>query len=211
MRPDSAGENGVSIVQEVLRRDGRGDARPRAGDELGGTRRRDVLEHHLEPRESLDQRRQQLVDEHRLAIEYVDLRARRLAVHQEGESDALHALEHGVGLCDVGDAGLRMRGRSRRIKLHAVHDCARTARSISVGRGGVRQVQRHERLESASRGERLHDPGFIGRGLIDAHDRRPQVRHHDRAAEPLRREFRHGGKPGPVAQVHVPVIRAANR
>src|SRR5271155_5204686 len=43
MRPDAAEENGVAIVQQVLRRDGGGDAGPGAGHEFDRTLGADVF------------------------------------------------------------------------------------------------------------------------------------------------------------------------
>ena len=54
MRTDAALEERVAIQQQVLRRDRRGDARPRAPHELDGVARRDVLEHDAQPGNALD-------------------------------------------------------------------------------------------------------------------------------------------------------------
>ncbi len=56
VRADATGEDRVAIQQQVLRRERGGDARARALHELDARPRRDVLEHHLEAREALDDR-----------------------------------------------------------------------------------------------------------------------------------------------------------
>ena len=67
-------KNRIAIVQQVLRRDGRRDTGARARDEFHRARGGDVLEHHLEFREPLEQRREHLVDEARFAVEDIDVR-----------------------------------------------------------------------------------------------------------------------------------------
>ena len=99
----------------MLGRDGRRDARARAGDECSRARRGDVLENHLEFRESFEQRREHLIDEDRFAVEDIDLRACRFAVYQQRHAELFHAREHRIGPADIGDAGVRMRGCARRV------------------------------------------------------------------------------------------------
>jgi hypothetical protein len=48
--------------------------------------RGDVLEHHLQRREVAPQRLHHAVDEHRLAVEQVDLGVGHLAVHQQQQA-----------------------------------------------------------------------------------------------------------------------------
>ena len=52
-------------------------------------------------------------------------------MHQQRHAELLHALEHRIGLADIGDAGIGMRGGARRIELHAVHEarCGAPGRS----------------------------------------------------------------------------------
>ncbi len=211
MRPDAACKDRIAIVQQVLGRDGRRHPRPCARDEFSRARRRDVLEHHLEPRKSLDERGEHLVDEDRLAVEDIDIRARRFAVHQERHAELFHAPEHRIGLADVRDARVRMRGRARRVELDAVHRPG-LRRSIDLlGGGAVRQVQRHQRREAAARRQCGQNALAIGECQRDRGDRRLEIRHHDGAAEARGGEFRHGGERCAVAQVHVPVVGPLNR
>src|SRR6185437_16866987 len=71
MRPETAGEERVAIEQQVVRRDRRADVRTCALDEAHRLACRGVLDHHLEPGEAREERRQHALEERRLAIEDV--------------------------------------------------------------------------------------------------------------------------------------------
>ena len=58
MRPQAAGEQRVAVHQQVLRRDGGGDAVARSEHELERGARGDVLEHDAQLRVALAERRQ---------------------------------------------------------------------------------------------------------------------------------------------------------
>ena len=57
---------------------------------------RDVLHHDAQLGKVAPQRNQLLVDEHRLAVEQVDVGRGDLAVHQQQQAFALHGLEHRI-------------------------------------------------------------------------------------------------------------------
>jgi hypothetical protein len=63
-----------------------------------------VLHHDLQAGKVAAQRDQLLLDEHRLAVEQVDVGAGHLAVHQQQQAFALHGFQRGAGLADVGHA-----------------------------------------------------------------------------------------------------------
>jgi hypothetical protein len=77
---------------------------------------------------SLQQPRQMALDEHRLAIEHVDLGVDHFAVQQERHADFLHRRDRLVGLGELGDAGIGIGGRAGRVILHRVHEAAFAAR-----------------------------------------------------------------------------------
>ena len=93
--PEAAGENCVAVDDQMLRSDGRGDVLARALDEVGRVGGRDMLEHDFEPGEVADDARQHAFDEHRLAVEHVDVRVGHLAVDAQHHADLLHPREHG--------------------------------------------------------------------------------------------------------------------
>ena len=66
---------------------------PASRDEVDGFRGRDMLEDDFELGEVADQRGQHAVDEHRLAVEHVDVRVGDLAVDAQHHADRLHPLE----------------------------------------------------------------------------------------------------------------------
>ena len=98
MRPDAAEENSVAIVQQVLRRDGGGDAGPGACHKFDGTLGGDVFKHHGQLRKALEQGCEHRIDEMSFTIEDVDVGLRRFAVYQQAHADLLHALEYAVEL-----------------------------------------------------------------------------------------------------------------
>src|SRR3546814_16719745 len=71
------------------------------------------------------QARQRAIDEHRLAIEDVDRRIGHFAVDQERHTGALHRLEHGAEIAEIGDAVRRIGRRSeeRRVGKECVSTC----------------------------------------------------------------------------------------
>ena len=94
MRADAAGEDGVAVDDQMMRGDRRREIRRRSATYcdrlLGG----DVLEHDAQFGQPAAQRVEHPVDEHRLAVEDIDLRVGHLAVDQQRHADLRHALEH---------------------------------------------------------------------------------------------------------------------
>ena len=80
------------------------------------------------------------VDEHRLAIEDVDLGVGHLAVDQQRQARALHRLEHRVALAQVGHARVGIRRGARRVVLHRLHE-ARGLRALPISAGVVLSVR----------------------------------------------------------------------
>ena len=158
----------------------------------------------------LDPLRQIALDEDLFAVEHVDVRVGHLAVHQKRHVDFFHALEHAHDLVVIGDAGGRIGGGIRRIKLDAgEHAVAKAALDV-VGIGVVGEIAGHQRLELRARRQRRHHPLAVGDAVRRGAHRRNQVRHQDGAAEILRRVRQHGLEHFAVAHVQVPVVRFAD-
>ena len=119
VRPHAALEQRIAIEQQVLRRDGRGDARAGGAHELDRGARSHVLEYHPQRGQRSTQRRQHVFDEARLAIENIDRRIGDLAMHLQHHAALAHALEHRIEPANVGDARFRMGGGAGRIELAA--------------------------------------------------------------------------------------------
>ena len=67
---------------------------PASRDEIGGLGGGDMLEHDLQRGEIAHQRGEHALDEHRLAVEDVDLAVGHFAMDQQRHADPLHRLEH---------------------------------------------------------------------------------------------------------------------
>ncbi len=206
MRADAAFEHRVAVVQQVMRGQRRGDIVRRACNELRGIPGGDVLEHHAQPGQVVQQRLQHALDEHRLAVEHVHCRVGDLAVHQQRHAAALHLFQRGVGLAQVGDARIGVGGRSRRIQFHCVDVTAGPGFADFFGAGVVGQVQRHQRFELRAGGQRSEDARAVRLRLFGGGDRRPEVGHHDRARELPRGVRQHRLHQRAVAQMQVPVV-----
>ena len=90
VRANATRKQRIAVEQQMLRRNRCGGACARLRHILGGFARGDVLHHNFQLGHGLPQRLQHALDEHRFAIEDVDLRIRHLAVHQQGYAVALH-------------------------------------------------------------------------------------------------------------------------
>ena len=210
VRPDTAGKDRVAVVQQVMRRDGGAGVGVARVHILGCLARRDVLEHDLEFRKIASQRNQLGVDEHRLAVEQVDVGRSHFAVHQQHQPIALHRLQRRISLADVRDTGIAVGGGASWVQLHR-DDPSFTGPADLVGRQPVGQVKRHQWLEGEALRHSSEDALAVGAGLRRRGHRRSQIGHDDRPAE-LRRRMRHHCLQGcPIAYVQVPVVGACDR
>ncbi len=132
-------------------RDRRGDVRTGVGDEGGGVGRRDMLEDDPQLGQAAGERREHPVDEHRLAVEDVDIRVGDLAVDEERHPAPGHRFEHRHDTGDVGDAGGRVGRRVGRIELDRGQHAGGVAGDDVGGVGRVGQVGGHQRGEAAAR------------------------------------------------------------
>ena len=102
VRAHAADEQVVAVDAEMVSGDRGGEAVIAGFHVLHGVARGDVFEYYLEFGEVAPERGEDLVDEHRFAIEDIDLRRGHLAVDEQRHSDRLHAFQNP---CDVGDVG----------------------------------------------------------------------------------------------------------
>src|SRR5439155_7282784 len=121
-----------------------------------------------------------------------------------------HACEHRVDTPHVGDSRLRMRGGAGRIELAAQHAAARLGPFHLGRRRGVGQIQRHQRFELHPARQRRLDAAAVGKRSFGSGQWRCQVRHHHGAREARRGERQHGVQGCAIAQVQMPVVRAAH-
>ncbi len=114
----------------------------------------------------------------------------------------------GIDLLDGSDAGIRMRRRAGGIEFRADDEAAALCRADLLRRRGVREIQRHQRLEARAGWQRRENAVAIRGSHGDRRHRRLEIRHDDRARELPRRERQDAGELGAVAHVQVPVVRS---
>ena len=210
VRAQAAGEDGVAVVEQMVRGDRGGHVRAGLGDILRRVAGGDVLEDDLQLGEGIAQRLHHLLDEASLAVEDIDGRIGHLAVDQQQQALALHHLQRRVGLADVGDARVAVGGGAGRVELERDH-AGLAGPADLVGRRVVGQVERHQRLEVDACGHAGANAVAVGHRLRGGGHRRLQIGHDDRAAE-LARGVRHDrGHRGAVAHMQMPVVGAGQR
>ena len=140
MRAHAAGEQRIARIQEMLRRDRRGDARRRGGDESGGLRVVMCSSTIRKPGKVAHDLRQRALDENALAIEDVDVGIGDFAMQRQHDALLLHRLERGIDALERGDAGVGIRGRARGVVLDRVNE-ARSFRACAISAGRVLSVR----------------------------------------------------------------------
>jgi hypothetical protein len=140
MRADAAGEDGIAVEQQMVRRQCAGDIGAAGHDEVDAVPGGDVFEHQLQCREIAQQRKQHGIDEHRLAIEDIHRRIGDFAMHQQRQAERLHARQRGRAFLQVADAGIRIGGGAGRVQLHRMDEAAGLG-GIDLGRHGMLSVR----------------------------------------------------------------------
>src|ERR1700730_7678620 len=210
VRAQAAGEQRLAVQQQVLRRDGRHDPVPPRKDEVHGGAGGDVLEHNAQLAVALRERREHRIDERGFPVEHIDRGVGDFPVHLQHHAELGHAREHRVDAPHVGDSRLGMRGVAGGIELAAEHAATRLGPLHLVRGGGVGQIQRHQRLELQPARQRRQDAAAVGEGGFRRRERTCQVRHHHGTREARRGERQHGVQGCAIAQVQMPVVRAAH-
>ena len=205
--PNTAGENGVAVVEQMVGGDGRACEAVSLCNILRRFAGGDVLKHDLQLRKILAQRNQLGVDEHRLAVEQVNLRGGHLAVHQQGHAGALHSFERGVGLPYIGHPGVAVGGGSCRIEFERHHTDVFGSQNL-IGGQIVGEVKRHQRSKRHALWNRRKNTLAIGHRLHCSGHRRAQVGHDDGTGKLGRGVRDHRLQCITVTQVHMPVVGA---
>jgi hypothetical protein len=138
----------------MLRRQRRGDGGRRIADERDAFLRRDVLENDTKPRKVADDLPQVAVDKNLFAVEDIDIGIGHFAVERQHDAMFFHRRQRRIHVLHRRHTGIGMRRRARRVILDRVHE-ARFARFRDVGRRGpIGQIQRHQRFEPFTGGQR---------------------------------------------------------
>ena len=169
-----------------------------------------MLEHDTQAGEVLQQGLQHRLDEYSLAVEHIYIGADHLAVNQQRHVDALHCFEHGSNELHRCHAVIGIGRRMRWVELARGKHAGRETRLHFGCCNGIGQVGRHQRLESRIRRQRRHNTRPVVTRLLHGRHRRGEVRHDDGAAELHSGVRRNRGQHVAVAQVHVPVVGAAD-
>ena len=132
MRPDAADEQRIAIHQQVLRRDGGGDA-VACADARTRTAARVVMCSNTMRSCGWRavQRRQHALNEARLAIKHIDRRIGHFAVHLQHHAELAMCASTPSRRREIGDPGLRVRRGTGRVELHPGDEPARAWRSRS--------------------------------------------------------------------------------
>ena len=117
MRFDPSGEDVVAIDHQMMRGDRGSQVRPPFGGVFHALHRGDVLHNHAQTRCRPTDRIQHPFDEHRLAVEDVDLAVDHFAMHTKRTADLGHLFQHGAHLVEIGHTRGRVGRGACRIQL----------------------------------------------------------------------------------------------
>ena len=203
---DAADEQGVAVVEEVVRGDGRGEVFFLGADVGDGVRGGDVFEDDAQCRVAAAQRVEHGVDEGGFAVEDVDAVGRYFAVDKQQQARLGDGIEDGVKCGGIGHALGGVGGRAFGIPFDG-DDAGGFSGAHGVHAEIVAEVEAHQWGEAGARRNVGGDAFAVGGDGVDAVHRRGEVGH-DEGAGALARGVRHGaGEGGAVAQVDVQVVR----
>ena len=108
-----------------------------------------------------------LFDKYFLAIEHIDVVARHFPVHQQRQPSFLHGRKHVVTFTQIGDTGIGVGGRSRRIVFDSLHKAALYRARDFARRCIVSEIQRHQRFEITADRYGIENSFAIGQRVVD--------------------------------------------
>ena len=205
MRAHATEKQGIAIEQQMVGRDGGSGVGTGLRHVVSGFARGDVLEDDFQLRKIFAQRHQVFIYEHRLAVEQIDIRIGDFTVHQQRHACALHGLERGARMAQIGDACAAVGGGPCGVELDGNHT-GFVRPDDFICRGLVCKVQGHQRLKVTADGQCCEYAFAVSQGLCGGGDRRLEVGHDDGAGK-LRGSVRdNSGECVAVAQMNVPVV-----
>ena len=210
MRPDAADQNVVAVDVQVLWRDRSRNIGARALDEAYRLHRGNVLEDHAQRRQPVDQRLQDPIDEHRFAVENVDVGCGHFAMDAQRHANFGHPFENAHDVRNIGHAMRRIGRRARGIELgRGQHAVGMPHREI-VGIALVCQISGHQRCEGDALGYGSPDAIAIGCRQRGSGDRRGEIGHDDGTRELARGLRHHRAHRLTIAEMQMPVVGAAD-
>jgi len=210
MRTQPPGEHGIAVDVQVLRGD-RGSHAITAGINKGHRiGRGDMFKHHLQFRQIAQQRGQHPINKHRFAIKYIHRRIGYFAMDAQRHADLLHAFKHAADIANIGNPMRRSGGGMGGIELGCGKHAFAVAARNRIRIAGIGQITGHQRGEIGAGRQGGQDPIPIGRRFRHAGKGRRKVGHHQSAGKLPRGKGQDTGKNRAIAQVNVPIIRAAD-
>ena len=113
-------------------------------------------------------------------------------------------------LARIGDATVGVSGSTGRVQLEGMHEVTLRGPRHLFHRGGIGQVQHHQRLEGDARRHLSQNSLPVLVGLGHRIHRRGQVGHDNGTAKHVRRGRHRLGEQSAVAEMQMPVVRAGD-
>ena len=131
VRPNSALEKSVAVIQQMLWRDGRSNWPGCRLHIIGGLTGCNVLKNNSQLRKTVAQGDQYLVNKDGLPIKHINILMGHLAMNAQYHCIFLHCFQGLGAVIKIGHAALRIGGGARRIELQGLHDLA-VARTLNL-------------------------------------------------------------------------------
>lgn len=214
VRSDTSCKEIITVAEEMMRCDGRGDIRAGCLDKLDSWARGDVLEHDTEIGEGFNDFVEGWEKSH-FPIEDVDVSLMILegfSMNRQHKSVLFHGSEYRVELADIADPSCGIGRGVGWVELGRKDVFTCGGDDDVSNRGVVGQVDGHEWIEVPTpvllrRGfERLEDPAAIVECVAGLPDRRPEIGHDEGSPEDAGGSCKYGPHCISVTQMQVPVI-----
>ncbi len=214
VRSDTSCEESITVVEEMMRRDGRSDLWTSSFNKFDSLARGDVFKHDMETREGFNDLVEGWEKSH-FPIEDVDVSLmilEGLSMNRQYEPIFFHGSEYRVELTDIADPSCGIGRGVGWVELGRKDVCTCGGDDDVRNRGVVGQVDGHEWIEVPApvllrRGfERLEDQAAIVECVAGLPDRRPEIGHDEGSPEDAGGSCKYGPHCISVTQMQVPVI-----
>ena len=211
---NSSLEESVTVVEEMMRRDGRSDIRAGNLNELDSLARGDVLEHDTETGKGFVDPGKRFKKAH-FPIEDVDVSLmifEGFSVNRKHEPIFFHGSEYRVEFADVADPSCGIGRGVGWVELSRKDVFACGGDNDVRNRGVIGEVYGHERIEMPEPillrigAERLENPAAIVECIASLSDGPPEIRHDESSTEDTCGSCEHGSHFTTVTQMQMPVI-----